>query len=235
MIMRECRVCKTTKDINCFSTIKKNGNIYHLNKCKDCYALDRNNLSPELKHLKVVRNQVWRNANRDRWRANKREYRIRKLSELGIVRKTKEQITKDKEDAFKQRLINKLKHLIFLWRAKLKASYVLRIQKKYKSTVQNKNPYKLARVRNPIRKSEHNKRRNKVISNSSDGSINPQSIYNLYEQHSLCHYCSCALNRKNRTLDHVVPLSMGGKHILSNVVVSCFNCNVIKSNNVITI
>lgn len=40
-----------------------------------------------------------------------------------------------------------------------------------------------------------------------------------------CFYCGCELNDSNRTIDHVIPLSKGGKNTLENVVPCCFGCN----------
>ena len=43
-----------------------------------------------------------------------------------------------------------------------------------------------------------------------------------------CVYCSKA---KPLTQDHIVPLSKGGSHTLSNIVPACRNCNSRKHNN----
>lgn len=42
-----------------------------------------------------------------------------------------------------------------------------------------------------------------------------------------CQYCG---NRKQLTIDHVIPLSIGGKHIWNNVVIACSTCNSRKGN-----
>jgi 5-methylcytosine-specific restriction endonuclease McrA len=42
-----------------------------------------------------------------------------------------------------------------------------------------------------------------------------------------CQYCG---NRKQLTIDHVIPLSRGGKHIWNNVVIACSTCNSRKGN-----
>ena len=41
----------------------------------------------------------------------------------------------------------------------------------------------------------------------------------------LCRYCGCALTAENGTVDHVVPVSRGGKNTMSNMVAACFGCN----------
>lgn len=40
-----------------------------------------------------------------------------------------------------------------------------------------------------------------------------------------CWYCGDPLPRDVMTLDHLVPLALGGRHHLDNVVASCKPCN----------
>lgn len=40
-----------------------------------------------------------------------------------------------------------------------------------------------------------------------------------------CQYCKCKLEHKNLTLDHVLPISQGGKTNWKNIVACCMNCN----------
>ncbi|VEP16202.1 HNH endonuclease [Hyella patelloides LEGE 07179] len=42
-----------------------------------------------------------------------------------------------------------------------------------------------------------------------------------------CQYCG---NRKQLTIDHIIPRSRGGKHIWNNVVIACADCNSRKGN-----
>lgn len=41
----------------------------------------------------------------------------------------------------------------------------------------------------------------------------------------LCHYCGRDVGRANLTMDHVVPLSRGGKSTRGNIVACCKECN----------
>lgn len=41
----------------------------------------------------------------------------------------------------------------------------------------------------------------------------------------ICHYCEQEFPSKKLTLDHIVPVSRGGKSTKGNVVTSCFDCN----------
>jgi 5-methylcytosine-specific restriction endonuclease McrA len=47
----------------------------------------------------------------------------------------------------------------------------------------------------------------------------------------VCQYCSVDVNRKTATLDHVVPVSLGGKTTFENSVCACITCNSTKGND----
>ncbi len=49
--------------------------------------------------------------------------------------------------------------------------------------------------------------------------------WNRKTQQGICHYCSRNVGRENLTMDHVVPLSRGGKSKKGNVVPACKECN----------
>lgn len=49
-----------------------------------------------------------------------------------------------------------------------------------------------------------------------------------------CQYCSRSLNMDTQTIDHIVPVSRGGKHEWKNVVACCKPCNTKKSNKLLT-
>lgn len=45
-----------------------------------------------------------------------------------------------------------------------------------------------------------------------------------------CQYCSKQLTKQNFTLDHIVPVSQGGKKVWQNIVTCCIACNQRKGN-----
>jgi 5-methylcytosine-specific restriction endonuclease McrA len=47
---------------------------------------------------------------------------------------------------------------------------------------------------------------------------------------NICFWCGNTIKQNDMQLDHVYPLSKGGKHDISNLVVSCRKCNNRKSN-----
>jgi len=44
-------------------------------------------------------------------------------------------------------------------------------------------------------------------------------------QRGICYYCRRKVGRRNLTMDHVVPLSRGGKSKKGNIVPACKECN----------
>ena len=47
-------------------------------------------------------------------------------------------------------------------------------------------------------------------------------------QENSCNLCGCELNEANETLDHVMPLALGGAHNMDNFQLLCGSCNYAK-------
>lgn len=53
----------------------------------------------------------------------------------------------------------------------------------------------------------------------------------LLSNTSNCNYCGFIfLNESQKTLDHIIPKSLGGRNIVENIWVLCKGCNGVKSN-----
>jgi biotin operon repressor len=50
------------------------------------------------------------------------------------------------------------------------------------------------------------------------------------KQSSHCEYCHVLLTPRNRTIDHIVPVSKNGNNKMDNLVACCKSCNSIKHN-----
>lgn len=63
--------------------------------------------------------------------------------------------------------------------------------------------------------------------------IDPHLIADLIMQSSSCHYCQLPSTEMGRGfhVDHYIPLSAGGEHVLSNLVMCCEMCNRAKWNH----
>jgi 5-methylcytosine-specific restriction endonuclease McrA len=58
--------------------------------------------------------------------------------------------------------------------------------------------------------------------------LSRQNIF-LRDNH-ICQYCNQKFSDKKLTIDHVVPLSKGGRHEWTNVVTACSRCNNVKGD-----
>lgn len=62
----------------------------------------------------------------------------------------------------------------------------------------------------------------------SDGTVTGEALRALFERSERCYYCTRELPPWKRTMEHREPLSRGGLHTMSNVVVACVQCNSAK-------
>ena len=49
-------------------------------------------------------------------------------------------------------------------------------------------------------------------------------------QNGVCYYCDASVDKSSATMDHVVPISQGGKSTKGNIVVCCKSCNTEKKS-----
>lgn len=64
----------------------------------------------------------------------------------------------------------------------------------------------------------------------SDGSLTFDFLESLIYRSSQCPYCLDKITALDASLDHIIPLSKGGKHSAQNVVFCCHGCNRRKSS-----
>lgn len=57
-----------------------------------------------------------------------------------------------------------------------------------------------------------------------DGTVTVE-VLALFYYSKICRYCGVVVGRRTRTIDHMMPLSRGGKHSVSNLALACRNCN----------
>lgn len=72
------------------------------------------------------------------------------------------------------------------------------------------------------------------IRETDDGSITVKILSDMLRHAEHCDHCGVRMTQdypvtpSNKTIDHDVPLSRGGKHILSNITIMCLSCNSAK-------
>jgi len=64
---------------------------------------------------------------------------------------------------------------------------------------------------------------------SREGDVATDQLKQLLDTAKKCYWCGSRLTKdKGKNIDHYIPLSKGGRHTLSNLVVSCVCCNLSK-------
>lgn len=59
----------------------------------------------------------------------------------------------------------------------------------------------------------------------------PQDLAKLYDdQHGKCIYCGVELKPEETQIEHVLPLSKGGRHNVDNISLACRDCNYLKNS-----
>ena len=63
-----------------------------------------------------------------------------------------------------------------------------------------------------------------------EGNVSSSEILKLKSSSFLCYWCLSLIKNERIHLDHFLPISKGGKHELSNLVISCPKCNQTKGS-----
>jgi hypothetical protein len=67
---------------------------------------------------------------------------------------------------------------------------------------------------------------------TADGTVTKQVVRALITQKD-CAWCGCAINKDNRHIDHITPISKGGAHAENNLVAACADCNKAKASKLL--
>lgn len=86
------------------------------------------------------------------------------------------------------------------------------------------------RINNPHAVINYNTRRRAAIGNSIITCEQWRSL--MMEYGFKCFYCSETLIAANRSLDHIIPLSRGGRHHVDNLIPCCRSCNSSKKDRI---
>ncbi|MCU0537956.1 MAG: HNH endonuclease [Hydrococcus sp. Prado102] len=58
--------------------------------------------------------------------------------------------------------------------------------------------------------------------------LKAEDLKELYEKSPCCFYCQVQLNKEQVVFDHKIPLSRNGLHHITNISVTCQDCNQLK-------
>lgn len=84
------------------------------------------------------------------------------------------------------------------------------------------------RAREIIKTQSRKAKRAALIAAQSDGTVTPKTLGALFAAAKDCCYCGAPMNWKQKTADHIVPLTQGGQHSMTNLAICCISCNSAK-------
>lgn len=64
---------------------------------------------------------------------------------------------------------------------------------------------------------------------TKDSDLTTDKLLEFKNNSKKCYWCGCNLKNVKYHIDHYTPLSKGGEHTLSNLVISCDKCNLKKN------
>ena len=204
-----CTKCKVGQDLSCFGkkTSASDGLAHRCRKCVREYRQSNKEHIQEYYKSYYYNNQAQIKATRDDNNAYYKNYY--QSNKKTIIEKSKEY----------QKKYNEINRDIILAKRRLynqkKKKERLEYDKKYRQTPEGK-----------ISSKNRNHKRRSITRN---GDVTTLQLMELEQNAKVCYWCNISLKKVKVHIDHYVPLSKGGSHTLSNLVVSCPKCNQTKS------
>lgn len=217
---------ETTKTCTCCNTEKNLTEFYKRKTIKDGH-------STICKKCKSEKDKKYREENKTKIYQSKKEYREKNIDTIRVKKKeyrnnNKEKISKrDKE--YRDRNIEEIKKNKKIYYEANKEHVLLKNKEYQKKNRLRINKYLLEYFKTEIGSASKLNTRHKRRAIIKDGEVTTQQLKELYSTVKNCYWCNTKLNKKNTHLDHLMPLSKGGKHTISNLVVSCPKCNLQKN------
>lgn len=185
------------------------------NKCKEIKTLDNFRASP--RGINGVRSDCRKcnNLSRQQWGLNNKEHISKRNKDwyaknIDIKSKYDKEYRKTESGKKSQRDGSK-KYRQSENGKKNQAEGKKRYKKTLKGKISNKNYLHRRRI------------------NQKKGDVTNKELLELQQNSKVCYWCNEPLKNKKVHIDHYIPLSKGGEHTLSNLVVSCAKCNQTKN------
>lgn len=213
-LLKKCLKCKKLKETIRFN-IRVQSNDGYNTRCKQCISDYK---------------REYQKANKEKLSLKKKEYY--KINKKHINRNSKqyEENNKQKQQAYRKIYREENKHHI---KKELKKYYCENKNKLNKNAIiyRNANKEKLALSVKRYRESEHGKAvmRLNSLKRRASGSLSTRELSKLIkDSDNKCFYCRQDIPSGKLHIDHYMPIKLGGKTTLSNLRVSCANCNLRK-------
>lgn len=219
-----CRKCNARKSTNHFSKNRANRDGLK-NTCKQCdRALIQEWRDKNREHIREY-NKTWRNENRDRELRRSAEWRQNNPER---VREYQQRYNKTESRKTNSRRWRK-SHSGKAWRHAYRLEpHTRAMAKRYDQSERRRQSMRKYRrsERGRVSTAQHNHRRRSL---TQDGHVSAKEWRALVEKfQNACAYCGTS--DVALTMDHVIPLSRGGRHSVSNIVPACLRCNSSKGS-----
>lgn len=238
-----CNKCKVEKEINKFSF--RNDTQDHRKQCKECIS----SMAKERYIENIEKQKAYQLKNKDKIKEYKRKKYIANSEE---IKEKRRQYCKNKPEKIKnQKKEYYLKHKEYV-KSKTKEYYFENIAdikikskeyrdnnfEKIKEKKKEYNTKNIEAVRERHRRYMKTEKGKLIAKNMKHrrrtaekiGDVTTEQLKNLYENTTHCYWCNTKLKKEYINLDHYMPIAKGGLHTISNLVLSCSNCNKSKSH-----
>lgn len=218
---KQCNKCQEKKILSNFR-IRNNKFINQCKQCEKQYRINNKDKRNAYNKQWILDNKdkvkEWKLNNKEKIKGYMRKYLANNKEQRARSVKKWSQSNKEKECEKQKRYRLRNKEI------------VLEREKKYRDMNRQKllekaSAYKKTEKGKIVSKNYNHKRR--TISKQSE--IETNELLKLEQNAKVCYWCNTSLKKKKVHIDHYVPLAKGGKHELSNLVISCQKCNLTKS------
>lgn len=233
-----CNKCKLEKEYVCFGTRTANKDGKR-SQCKEC---EKQYVAENYDKVKLHRKQ-YKQENRDSILKKSREYHAKNKDKKKeyyennkekILEQCKQNREKNKEEIAARHKVYYQDNKSRIQEYKLKyreenKDFLKKQGKKYYN--QNKEAFleKCSRYRSTEKgKIVHKNSCLKRRALKRQGDVISDDLLELQQNAKVCYWCNKSLKNKQVHIDHYIPLSKGGEHTQSNLVVSCGACNMQK-------
>jgi hypothetical protein len=211
MQTKQCSKCKEIKSIEDFDKTIKGGDKLHC-WCKKCLSeYKKEYCKKNAARLKEHKSQYYKN-NSDYFKKYRQEYYKNNAEKL-----------RERTTIWRQNNPEKSKESSKIWRENNQEQAATNI--------------KIWRENNPQRIKAHRKKRKALQKGATVETIDLIQVYESLNW--VCGICGKKINKKlnyphpkSASLDHIIPLTKGGNHILNNVQPAHLICNKSKGNRI---
>lgn len=212
-IMKQCTKCGETKELTLFYKRKDSSDGYRT-ACKACYNKQSKAYSLSNKSSLSEYQKVYANKNKEQLKEYRKQYNEDNFDEIAKKKKAYYRANREKTLEYNRDYYENNRESIIYNSIK------------YGQSMPGKMSKRAVMQKRKLQKTYTN-----------DGTLTKDTLSDLYKkQKGQCKYCDELLDfsvKHSVHLDHVIPLSKGGSHSISNVVWSCKSCNLRKSDKMI--